>query len=270
MLILYAFILAIVQAITEFWPISSSGHLLVLHEFLNFEIANSFTFDIALHLGTLLALVLYFWHDIVRYFKTFLSMFHSFNLANEEQKTVLNIVIATIPAVIIGFLASDFIEMYARNLLIVAIALILGGLVLWGVEHWGQKKRNYESLSIPEALIVGLAQTLAFVPGVSRSGATIIAGMWLKLKRAEAARFSFLLSIPAVLGAALSQLVKFSWAGISFEEKYIFIFAILVSFFGGYLVIKYFLKFLEKRPLYIFAYYRIIFGLLILAVLYFK
>ncbi len=270
MIIFYALILAAVQAATEFWPISSSAHLLFLHEILDFKIVNDFTFDIALHFGTLIALIMFFRHDLVRYFKSFISMFSGFNLAHDDQKTVFNIVLATLPAVVVGYFAADLIELYTRHLLIVAMTLIVGGFFLWGVERWSKRNRHYESLSIPEALIIGLAQVLAFVPGVSRSGATIIAGMWLKLKRAEAARFSFLLSIPAVLGATISQLGKLDWSMISFEEKYIMFFAVLVAFIIGYLVIKYFLKFLEKRSLMIFAIYRLAFGALILLMLYYR
>ncbi|HCC23769.1 TPA: undecaprenyl-diphosphatase UppP [Candidatus Falkowbacteria bacterium] len=268
MIIIYATFFALVQAVTEFWPVSSSGHLVLLHELLQMQVIDDLTFDVALHLGTALALIWYFWVDIKRYAKAFFSIFRGVNLGSEDQKTVFNLMLATVPAVLVGIFLESTIEVVFRSVIIVAINLIVGGLIIFAVERWGQKKRDFENLSLIESFGIGCAQALALIPGVSRSGSTIITGMILKLKRPEAARFSFLLSIPIVLGAAAKKLFEISWNLVSAKELYIFLYSVILTFVIGYFIIKYFLRFLQNRSLNIFGWYRILLGLIILAVYY--
>lgn len=267
MLIINSIILAIIQGITEFLPISSSGHLVVLHQLLDFSAIDNLTFDVALHLGTALALIIFFRKQILKYLIAFGSMFRYFNIAKDEQKTVLNLIIATIPAALAGYFLESYIEQYLRNILIVAIALIIGGFLFFIVEKLSQKKLDYESLAIPEALAIGLAQTLALIPGVSRSGITIITGMSVKLNRAQAAQFSFLLSIPIVLGAGLKKIFDIKWQLVSGQELYLLLIGFVVSFAVGYFVIKYFLRFVQKKSLNVFGVYRILLGLIIVILL---
>jgi undecaprenyl-diphosphatase len=267
MLILYTILFAIVQAITEFWPVSSSGHLIILHDVLHLDMFDSLTFDVALHVGTALALLLFFWKDVKRYFLALINLFRRFNIAHEDQKTVISLFLATIPAALAGFFLESYIESLFRNTMVVAIALIVGGILFFIVEKFSKKKLHYEGLSIPESLMIGVAQALALVPGVSRSGITIIAGMSFNLKRDQAAKFSFLLSIPIVLGAGLKKFFDINFDALTYQEIYIFSLGLIISLIAGYLVIKYFLRFLQKRSLNIFGIYRIILGLILLILL---
>jgi len=264
MLVFYAFILAVVQALTEFLPVSSSGHLVILHKFLDIGMIDALTFDVALHFGTTLALILFFRSQLLKYIKAFVQMFSSFNLANGEQKTVVNLILATIPAALAGFFLEQYIELYFRHLMVVVVALITGGIVIILVEKYAKKKTTFEGLSFLESIVIGCAQALALIPGVSRSGATIITGMLLKLKRDEAAQFSFILSIPIVLGATLKKLLDLDITAVTGSEWSIFAFGVFISFIFGYFVIKYFIRFVQRRSLSIFGYYRIILGLILL------
>jgi undecaprenyl-diphosphatase len=266
MLFFYALIFSIVQAVTEFLPVSSSGHLIIFHKILDFSVVDTLTFDVALHIGTAIALLIYFRCEIYKYFKAFLSMFSGFNLGNEEQKTVINLIIATIPAVFIGIFFESIIEGIFRNILVVSIALIVGGIIIIIAERFSQKKITYEGLSLPESFLIGCAQSLALIPGVSRSGATIITGMILKLKRSEAAKFSFLLSIPIVLGAGLKKFFDLDLNLLSSLEWQLFGFGILMSLILSYFVIKYFLQFIQTKSLSVFGYYRIIVGVILLLI----
>lgn len=270
MIIFYAIILAVVQGITEFLPISSSGHLVILHDYLQMGSIDSLTFDVALHVGTALALIIYFYKDIKKYFKAFLRMFRCFNIGQEEQKTVLNLIIATIPAALVGFFLESIIEGYFRNSLVVAINLIVVGILFFIVEKYSKKKIHYEGLSLVESFIIGCSQCLALIPGVSRSGITIITGMSLNMKRDEAARFSFLLGIPIILGAGVKKIIDFDFSQITVQESYLLIIGIVVSLLTGYFVVKFLLNFLQKRSLNIFGWYRIILGILLLILLFYK
>lgn len=264
MLVIYTILFALVQAVTEFLPVSSSGHLILLHNILNIEMIDSLSFDVALHVGTAFALVAYFWKDIKRYFIAFMHLFTKFNIARDEQKTVISLILATIPAALVGFFLESYIEIHLRNSLVVALSLIVGGIIFFVVERYSRQQRSYEALSIPEAFMIGIVQVLALIPGVSRSGSTIVTGMVLNLKREDAARFSFLLGIPVVLGAGLKKGLDLDLQIISSQELYLMLLGGIVSMVVGYVVIKYFLRFLQKSSLNIFGVYRIILGLIIL------
>lgn len=248
---LKSFILAIVQAVTEFIPVSSSGHLFLLHKVLDLQLADNLAFDIALHFGTVLALLIYFRKKILGILK--------------DRELCFKFFIALIPAVLVGFFFGDYLERLV-NVKLIAISLFLGGVLFLLVEQlFKAKKSEMKELSYFDSLWIGLWQILAFIPGVSRSGITIIAGLSRGLKKSLAAEFSFLLAIPLILGVSLKK-------GFSMEfnqgDLSVLLFGILSSAIVGYLVIKYFLAFLKKHSFRVFAWYRIVLAVLIFMVIY--
>lgn len=262
MAIIYSLIAGIIQGLTEFLPISSSGHLVILHEIFNFNFVDDLAFDVVLHLGTLAALVIFFWRDIIKYFK---ALFLPLAQRDLQQRLAWGIIIATIPTAVFGYFLEDTIESIFRSPTLVAIMLISFGFVLYFIDRVALKTKSLNQLTLGSSFLIGLAQILALIPGVSRSGITIIAGLSQNLNRESAARFSFLLSIPIVFGAGLKKtidlLTQNSLAGADYM---ILIAGFLAATFTGYLCIKYFLKFLQRNSLAVFAYYRVILGILIL------
>ncbi len=251
MFILYfkALILAIVQGLTEVLPISSSAHLAVLHETLDFQLDNNVLFDIALHVGTALALAFLFLSKIKRIW--------------QDKSLWGKVLLGILPAAVIGFLIEDYADKLNDNLLVIASALILGAILLLLVEKHGRPKRDDLSvLSFKDSVWVGFLQIFSFVPGVSRSGITIVAGMSRGLTRRLAAEFSFLLAIPLILGMGFKKILDFYQGDLSMssEESGLFIFATIISGIIAYLTAKYLLRFLEKHSLQFFAYYRILLG----------
>lgn len=253
-----ALILGIVQGITEFLPVSSSGHLVVLHDILKMGTVNNLAFDVALHIGTLLALIIYFRVDLLRYVVAVLELFIPKRPINRaDLSDVLLLIYASIPAALAGFLFAGFIEERLRNAWVVVGTLLVGAVLFFLVERFGRHEHDFTGLGIGKALYIGCAQALALIPGVSRSGITIVAGMSVKLKRTEAAKFSFLLSIPAVFGAGVFEFFDISWSTLSSSALLSFIVGLTASFIVGYFVIKYFLRFLEHHKLNAFGWYRI-------------
>jgi len=200
MLLHHILSLALVQGVTEFLPISSSGHLILTSQVLGWP-DQGLIIDIAVHAGTSLAVMLYFWRDMVRILIGCgqLVMFR----ASAESRLALNLIIATIPVVVIGFLAKSYIETYLRSAEVIAWATLLFGVLLWLTDRFGLTIRRVDHLGVFNALFLGLAQVLALVPGTSRSGITITAARILGMERSEAARFSMLMSVPTILGAGL-------------------------------------------------------------------
>lgn len=234
-----AVILAIVQGITEWLPISSSGHLAIIQHI--FGISPPLFFDIALHLGTLISVVVYFRKDI-------LGLIH-------RKDWLAYIIIASIPTAIIGFSMKGFFASFFSNMLLVGIALLLTGTFLYFTKFAKQRKE----LSPTSSFIVGIAQGLAIAPGISRSGATIGAGMLLGIDRNTAARFSFLLSIPAILGATAFEAVDISLQSIDLGPT---VLGIAVAAVVGYLSIGFLLDIIRKGSFSIFAYYCWVVGFL--------
>lgn len=262
-------IAGVLQGITEFLPVSSSGHLVLFHEYFKLSFPDSLAFDVVLHLGTLIALLLYFFADVKKYLAAWFQSIIKWDLKNnKEQLLAWYLFLATLPAAIIGFYFERIVEIYFRNSIIVAIMLIAFGILLYLADTFSQKSRKITELNLGGALIIGLAQALALIPGVSRSGITIIAGLSQKLQREQAAKFSFLLSIPIVFGAGLKKLLDLQQ--IAADQVFILAIGFTASAVVGYFVIKYFLKFLQSHSLKIFAYYRIALGLVILTALLFN
>ncbi|MFA6537106.1 MAG: undecaprenyl-diphosphatase UppP [Patescibacteria group bacterium] len=263
MSIIQPILFGLLQAITEFLPISSSGHLLILHNFWPSAFQDTLTADLALHVGTFLAVLIYFYKDILRYLSAIIEIFIPKREVNRHDlNEVFAIIVATIPAVVVGIIFGDFIENSTRNLPTVLISLVVIAILFLFVEKWKKAgSKEFSGLNFGKALSIGLAQVLAFIPGVSRSGITIIAGLGFDLKKQEAARFAFLLSLPTIFGATLLQIISLDWNLVSDNEKISLFFLIFSSFIFGLLVIKFFLKILQKYSLKPFAYYRIILAL---------
>lgn len=264
-LYLYSIIAGIIQAVTEFLPVSSSGHLVVLHDILRFDIGDSLAFDVALHLGTALAVILFFWSYIKNYLVAVLgAVTPGVKVNQSDLKDALLIIYATIPAVIIGYLMDRFVKDSFRSTEIVIVTLTLGAILFLFVERFAKHTRDFTGMNIGKAMYIGFAQAMALIPGVSRSGITIIAGMSVDLKRYEAAKFSFLLSIPAILGAGLLKMFGIAWTKLPSIEIWSFVIGFFASFIVGYFVIKYFLKFVEHHKLNVFAWYRLVLAAILL------
>jgi undecaprenyl-diphosphatase len=262
--IIQAIILGVVQGLTEFLPVSSSAHLVFMTDILG--LPQNVAFDTLLHLGTLVAVVAYFWKDLVKIISSFISslvdIFRGrFKKGLEEEpfkKLSWLIIVGTIPAGIMGILLQKQFEALFTSIFYVGIFLIITGLLLWGAERVKPGEKDIKDISFKNALVIGVAQGIAIAPGISRSGATISAGLFSGLNRELAARFSFLLSIPAILGAALVQAKDIT----SFDTGTAVLIAGFVSaLIFGYLAIKLLLKIIKERTLMVFAYYCWIVGL---------
>ncbi|WP_309620150.1 undecaprenyl-diphosphate phosphatase [Salinibacterium sp.] len=270
-----AIILGLVQGLTEFLPISSSAHLRIVGELLPGATDPGATFTAITQIGTELAVILYFRKDIVRiigrWFRHFGSTggVHSAGIPKNDPDVRLGwlIIIGTLPIVVIGFLAQDTIRSVFRSLWIIAIVLIVFGLILGLADYLGRKIRPLDQMTYRHGIAIGLAQVLALVPGVSRSGATMTMGLSLGYTRPAAARFGFLLAIPAVFGSGLYELVH------SFgEPKGVYgypetLVATAVAFVVGYLVIAFLMRYIEKRSFLPFVVYRVVLGVVLLVLL---
>jgi undecaprenyl-diphosphatase len=253
-----AVILGVVQGLTEFLPVSSSGHLLLGQYFLGLNQDRfGLSFDVALHMGTLVAVVSYFWRDLIRMALAFFRSFGHRDLANDPDQRLAYLVIAsTIPAALIGFLFEGFFESTVRSPWVVVFNFVLVGILFLVAEAVGSHRRLASKLGFGEAFGIGLAQATALVPGVSRSGATITLGLFLGLRREEAARFSFLMSIPIIAGAGGLQLGEVLASGMGAHEWLLFVAGFFTSALVGYFTIRFLLEYLTHHSLRVFAYYR--------------
>lgn len=269
MQIYQSLILGIVQGLTELLPISSSAHLFIIPWIFSWKIPESF--DVALHFGTLLAIGIFFFKDWIELikggYKTAIK-----KEKNPEGRMFWYIVIATIPGGLIGFILDKYAENILTQPVIIAIALILMGLVLYFVDKRAKNKTNYENLTFKQTFIVGLSQSLAFIPGVSRSGITMTTGRAMGIKREAVAKYSFMLSAPIVLGATVFKISDFIEYFLIADTVGIvaFIIGVFASFIVGILVIKFLLEYLKKGSFKIFAIYRVIIGILVLAIFIIK
>jgi len=246
-----ALILGIVQGLTEFLPVSSTAHLILFPWFFHWSgELDSLTFDVALHAGTLLALLICFWKDWI-------------DLIFKKRKLFLLIVIASIPAGIAGVLLKDYVEHTLRNPLVIAVSLVVFGCVMLVAEKMN-KTRTADSVDLGDALTIGFAQAIALIPGVSRSGITISAGLFRGLEREASARFSFLLSTPIIAGATLLHARKLLKTSADHNMS-LFLIGFIAAAVSGFVAIKFLLTFLKKHPLNIFAYYRFGLAMVIIA-----
>lgn len=255
--LLQAIILGIVQGLTEFLPVSSSGHLLLGQYFLGLDQDRfGLSFDVALHLGTLVAVVSFFWRDLLRMGLAFLRSFRHRDMMDRDQRMAYLVIASTVPAALVGFLFEDFFEDTVRSPWVVVFNLVLVGVLFIVGEAVGTRSREASKLTFREAVGIGFAQAAALVPGVSRSGATMTLGLFLGLRREEAARFSFLMSVPIIAGAGGLQLGKVIAEGMSPFDTLLFVAGFISSAVVGYLAIRFFISYVVNHSLRAFAYYR--------------
>ncbi len=275
--LLNAAILGLIQGLTEFLPISSSAHLRIAGAFLGTGADPGAAFTAITQLGTETAVIIYFWRDITRIISAwFRSLAGKVSRSDPDARMGWFIILGTVPIVVLGLLFQTQIETTLRSLWIVAFTLIVFGLVLGAADLFGKKERTVQQLTWPRAIIFGLAQSLALIPGVSRSGATISAGLFMGFNREAAARYSFLLAIPAVFGSGLYQLYKVVKepclvAGATCQPE-IFTgwetaFATLIAGVVGFMVIAFFMRYISKHSFAPFVIYRILLGLTLIILL---
>lgn len=269
-IVFQALVMGIVQGLTEFVPISSSGHLIVVPYLAGWTdpFLTSLAFSVMLHLGTLVALLIYFRADWLRLVPAGLAAIRDRSFAGDEDRRLAWLLVATtIPAAIVGLLFGDVIEATVRSAELVAVMLIIGGLLMWFADRFGARSREIEDITFPIATGIGVAQAVALVPGVSRSGVTISAGRLFGIDREQAARFAFLMATPVTLGAVILEAAKLvrgdAGVDVSIAPLVVGMVAALVSGLGA---IHFMLSFLRRRSLNVFVAYRFILAAIVLVV----
>ncbi|MBL4695081.1 undecaprenyl-diphosphatase UppP [Candidatus Gracilibacteria bacterium] len=254
MTLLEALILGIIQGISEFLPISSSGHLVLGEYFLGLDVSELKSFDVVVHVGTLLAILVYFWKDIW-------GLIRAVFVKDEKYRPLLGwIIVGTIPAVFVGLYGEEFIDSIFRDVYMVALAMTVMAVVFL-IGEWVHRKRGPSKMNWWKALLIGVAQAVAIIPGVSRSGSTIVVGLFAGIKREEAARFSFLLGAPAIFGAGLLTSLKTGGElGVSIGPLVV---GFLSAFIFGLFAVWGLMKFLKKHSLVVFAVYLLIVAALV-------
>ena len=263
--ILEILILGFVQGIAEFLPISSSAHLIIFRDIFGIGSGMSanmdLTFDIALHFGTLLSIGVFFFKDFIKMIQKGFTK----GVKDDDGKILWYLVAATIPAAIVGVLFEEAIENVVRsNYVVIAIALAVMGIIIYLADKFSKETKTIKKMTLKDAILVGCSQVFALIPGFSRSGTTIAAGRVLGLDRESAAKFSFFLSAPIVLGAVCLKLIKGTTFSVIAANLGTFILGILVSFVIGLLCIKYLLKYLQKHNFKIFMIYRVVLAAVVL------
>lgn len=258
-------ILAIIQGLTEFLPISSSAHLIILRTIFNIDYIDSnmaLLFDVSLHLGTLLSILVYFYKDL-------------FNLCKDTVKgktrILWYIIVATIPAGLAGLILEDVIDGVIRNnLYIIASALIVMGIVIYIVDKNNKEEKDINDITLKDSLLIGCSEVFALIPGFSRSGVTMAMARKLKIKRDSSAQYSFYLSIPIILGAFLLNVFKDNALVLVSNNISIFVIGIGISFITGLLCIEFLLKYFKKHDYSVFMWYRLILGIGVLLILFIR
>jgi len=259
----YAIFLGLLQGATEFLPISSSGHLALVEFFLGIEEAG-LAFDVALHLGTLLGVIIYFRRDFSMMFLALVKPQATGEEARYQRFLALYICLGTLPAGVAGYLLRDAAATVLRGPLIIAGSLAGAGLLLLLADKLGKHQRSMQTLGFIDVVAIGLAQALALMPGVSRSGITMTAGLMRGLNRMAAARFSFLLSAPIILGAGVYNLPAIIKQGSEPGQQGFYLTGFIAAAISGYLVIAFLLRFVQSHSFAVFAYYRFVLAGLVL------
>lgn len=246
--LLQSMIFGLVQGVTEFLPISSSGHLVLVQHF--FGISDpQVEFIVALHVGSLLAVVIYFWQDWMNLFRVKKDM----EMYQRNPRLLGYVILATVPAVIFGFLFNDVAESLILSPVVIAGLIVVGSFILFVADRFFTVERSMDTIGTKDALVIGVAQVIALIPGVSRSGMTIAGARVCKLDRVSAARFSFLLATPIIAGAGLLQMKDLATGDLSM----IMFVGVITSFLAAFVTIHYFLAFIQKVSYAIFLYYSI-------------
>lgn len=271
MKILETIILGLIQGIAEFLPISSSAHLIIFRDI--FGIGTFITgdyemsFDIALHFGTLLSILVYFFKD---FWKMIIKGFTK-GLKDPDGKMMWYIIVATIPAAICGVLFEDIVDSFFRgNYIIIALSLAIMGIIINYCDKLSKSDRSFKDMTMKDAFLIGCSQVCALIPGFSRSGTTISCARLLKINRSDAAKFSFYLSAPVVAGAMFIKVLKGDMISLITYDIKVFIIGVSVSFISGLLCIKFLLQYIKKHDYNIFMWYRLIMALVILLFLLFR
>jgi undecaprenyl-diphosphatase len=267
MSLIQVILLGVVQGLTEFLPVSSTAHLYLTSYFLGWQ-TESLDFDIMLHIGTLLAVLIYFLKDWLQIVAQGFGLRAGYDQELKHNTMLLWLLaIGSIPIGVGGYLFNKEAETVWRTPMVMGILLIVVGIIMWLSEEWSRKLRDLGSVNLTDAVAIGVAQTLAIIPGCSRSGITISAGLFRNLTRESAARFSFLLSTPAIAGAAVKALwdIHKHGGGLHALLTAQFIVGVSVSAITGCIVIAWFLQYLRHSSLRPFVYYRVIFGIIVLA-----
>jgi len=279
LLLFKAFILGVVEGATEFIPVSSTGHLIVVGDMLNFNDARGKVFEIVIQLAAILAVCWEYRRKLADTMQTLVT--HPAQFQSPAHQLTLNLLIAFLPAALLGLAFHSAIKAYLFSTVTVAIALIIGGIAILLVEQYTQSKHtqqqagakppttSLDNISQKQALQVGLAQSLALIPGVSRSGATILGGMLFGLNRQTATEFSFFLAIPIMFAATAYDLLK-SWHLLFIEDLPVFVVGFVTAFVSALIAIKLLLRFVATHDFKIFAYYRIVFGSILLLFIYLR
>jgi undecaprenyl-diphosphatase len=254
--VLQAIVLGIVQGLTEFLPVSSSAHLILVPWLLKWQEDPGLAFDVVLHLGTLLALVIFYWRE-------WLEMVLSLANGDRVRRRLLFLLIAaSVPGAIIGVLLEKQAETIFRSPILISVTLATLGLILWAADAFGSKKRKIDDLTFVDALLIGLSQALAIIPGVSRSGATITTARFLGIDRPDAANFSFLMATPIIAGAGLLEARKFLHSGLTAQLGWGF----AASAVFGLIAIVWLLSYVRTHTYRPFAIYRILLAVVVVAV----
>jgi undecaprenyl-diphosphatase len=264
--ILRAIVLGIVQGLTEFLPISSSGHLIIARELFGWDFEDDLTFDVALHMGTLLAVLIYFRNEWRLMLQSLVSMLPGQERAPEatnpyNERLFLLLVIGSIPTAIVGFTLDTWAEDELRKAVVVGFTLIIGGLILLLAERIGKRTKQIDHAKLSDAVIIGGAQALSLIPGVSRSGATITAALLDNFDRPDAARFSFLLAAPAIAGAGIFKLGDAAAGGVDSSDIPAMIAGTITAGLVGWLAIAVLLRYVQTRSYLPFVIYRVGLGI---------
>lgn len=268
-----AVLLGAIQGITEFLPVSSTGHLILTEKLLGIsQETYGLAFDASLHIGTLVAVIWFFrdrWKGLIA---AFFSVLKSHAWKTQEEKLTVCLIAATLPAALIVILLEKTINRYFRSPLLVAVSLIGFSIVLVAAEKWGRQQHELKELSLADSVLVGLGQAIALIPGVSRSGITIAFGMWRNLNRQSAATFAFLLSTPIIAAAGGKEVLQTLWlffhGKLEFDQIEFFAIGMISAGVFGYLTIKYFMRYISHRSLYPFIIYRVVLGVVIITSLF--
>lgn len=269
MTFLHAIILGIFQGITEFLPISSSGHLVVLQHFFGIKEGNLF-FTEMLHFGTLISIIIVYFNDIIKIIAEFFKMLgqgiknKKIRVTNIYQKMAILIIIGSIPTAIIGLAFKDTFEKLYNSILAISIAFLITGFILWFVDKKSRGNKDIKDMSFLDSILIGIFQGAAIAPGISRSGSTIAGGLFRGLNRKLATEFSFLLALPATFGAGLLGIKEVIDTGSQAQFSAPLVLGIIISTVVGIISIKVLIKLLENEKLYYFSYYLWVLGIILL------
>lgn len=266
--IISAVILGFIQGVTEFLPISSTGHLILIRELLGVSDENALAFDAILHLATAAAVIIYFFDELWLLLQTLLRKLGRLPVNQRDMTLIYALIVGTIPAVALGLSLEGLMESTFRSPLLVAAVLVAGSIFFMFAEYRYQNQYHERDVDVPLGFKVGLFQALALIPGMSRSGSTIAGGMLLGLTRTEAAKFAFLLSVPVILGAGLKKLLELLQSDVVVVWFPIVVGAV-VAFIVGLLAIHFMLGFIRRHTLWPFIWYRIILAGFVVFVVFF-